>query len=359
MLTPALSILIPTYNRSAMLRQTLDSIAAQTYLPAGDVEVVVSNDCSKDDTKAVLAGYEARMPFLRVFHQQANLRHAGNWEFLLAQARGELVFLLCDDDAIAPDFLETYLGLFRDDPELDMVFGDIQMRDPDFGVLAELPLKETPAGLADGLTRCRNQLMSHHMVMSTVYRRATLLTAGGWDGQVGSHLDCNAFCRTALRARKTFRIPRPMLYFRVTKGSWSHQLSTQNQAQLALWYRRKLELLTEDARQIAPAFLPEMPEMALRHVRNVLTYLEVEYGNGRLSGPDLRSAMNGLLSVFPEGRNDRMAWKLRLCSVAGTGWLKALRKVLGKPDPYSSTLSLFNSFSDRPQTRPARPANLA
>src|SRR3954454_17953794 len=107
----SLTILVPTYNRSALLRQTLDSIAGQTFLP-GNLEVVVSNDCSPDDTRAVLDEYRARMPYLRVFHQEANLRAARNWEFLLAQARGDLVYFLCDDDAIAPDFLATYLGAF-------------------------------------------------------------------------------------------------------------------------------------------------------------------------------------------------------------------------------------------------------
>lgn len=347
----SLTILVPTYNRSALLRQTLDSIAGQTYLP-GNLEVIVSNDCSKDDTRAVLDEYRTRMPFLRVFHQEANLRHAGNWEFLLAQARGDLVYLLCDDDAVAPDFLETYLRHFDADPELDMVFGDIELRGPDFQVLAGMPLEATPEGPADGVTRCRAQLMSHHMVMSTVYRRSTLLAAGGWDSQVGSHLDCNAFCRTALRARETLRVARPMLYFRITKGSWSHQLSTQNQVQLAHWYRRKLDLLAGDAAALAPGFLPELEGMALWHAKNVLTYLEIEHAHGRLTGPALRSAMRGLFSVFPEARNDRMAWKLRVSSAIGTGWLRALRKASGRPDPYASPLALFNSFTE-PQARPA------
>jgi hypothetical protein len=349
MAIPSLSILIPTYNRSVTVRQTLDSIAGQTGLPSQDIEVIVSNDCSRDDTRAVLEEYAARLPYLRIFHQEANL-NTRNWAFALGQARGQFVFVLCDDDAVAPDFVETYLRAFRSDPELDMVFGDIQLRDPDFQLLTDMPLKDSPEGLADGLTRCRCQLLSHHMVMSTMYRRSILLDAGGWDPQVGTHFDCTAFCRSALRARRTLRIPRPMLYFRLSRGSWSHQLSTQNQAQLAAWYCRKLDLLAEDAARLAPGYLPELKVMSRTHVRIVLAYLEGEYAHGRLSGPSLRNAARGLLTAFPDSRNDRQVWKVLACSFMGTGWLKAVRKVLGRPDPYASTVSLFNCFPD--QERP-------
>jgi glycosyltransferase involved in cell wall biosynthesis len=347
--TPSISIVIPTYSRSTLLRQTLDSIAGQTFLP-DNLEVVVSNDCSHDDTKEVLDDYQSRWPFLKVFHQTQNLR-TKNWEFVLGEATGELVFLLCDDDAIAPDFLASYLALFRDNPNLDMVFGDIELRGPQFEVRAPL-LLSTPEGLGDGPTRCREQLRSHHMVMSTVYRRSTLLAAGGWDSTVGTHFDCTAFCRAALRARQTYRLARPMLYFRLSPGSWSHKLTMENQRQLAQWYRRKLDLLVADARTLAPDLLPFLGEMYRWHANTVLSYLEIELGNHRLRGGQIRAAMRSLLTVFPEARNERMTGKLWLASVTGTGWLTLMRKVLGKPDPYRSTLALFNSF-------PAVPAQSA
>jgi glycosyltransferase involved in cell wall biosynthesis len=347
---PRLSILIPTYNRAGMLVQTLDSLVTQTYLPE-DVEVIVSDDGSTDETLEVVERYRERVPSLRVYAQTSNLGGSENWAFLLAKAEGELVFLLCHDDAIAPDFLETCLPLFGDDPKLDMVLGDIELRGPDFEPLSLMTLS-TPEGYAEGTGRCLDQLRSHHMIMSTVYRRSTLLAASGWDGQVGSHLDCTAYCRAALRARKTYRIPRPMLYFRVSEGSWSHTLSTQNQAQLARWYRRKLDLLVKDARALHPEIEPEIQAAYRTHARTVLAYLEIELAHHRLTGTRLREAVRELLDVFPESRGDSMVWKVRLASYLGTGWLSALRHATGRPDPYNTTLSLFNSFSNQ-KPRPA------
>jgi glycosyltransferase involved in cell wall biosynthesis len=344
MAAPLLSIIIPTYNRSAMLRQTLDSILAQT-VPLDSTEVIVSDDCSTDDTRQVLNEYRDRMPSMRVFHQEKNLRHAANWEFLQGEARGEFIFILCDDDAIAPDFVESYLGQFEDDPTLDMVLGDIQLRDPVFGPLAPLALDETPEGPVDGPTRCLAQLRSHHMVMSTVYRRSTLMKAGGWDGRVGSHLDCNAYCRASLQSRNTFRIARPMLYFRITPLSWSRKISQEHQAQVAQWYRRKLDFLMADAQKFAPQILPELSRMYATHARIVLAHFELELAHRRLDGPLARKAIRGLLGQFPGSRFDPMAIKVLLISYLGTGWLSALRRVLGKRDPYQAKLELFSRFT--------------
>ena len=84
--TPSLSILVPTYNRADLLRQTLESIAGQTFRPS-NLEVIVSNDGSTDGTSELLDEYRARLPEPRVCHQTRNLGLAGNWAFLLAEAR--------------------------------------------------------------------------------------------------------------------------------------------------------------------------------------------------------------------------------------------------------------------------------
>jgi glycosyltransferase involved in cell wall biosynthesis len=340
---PSLSILIPTYNnRVAMLRETLESVVRQSMTPR-NLEVIVSNDNSTDETRAVLDEYKLRMPNLRVFHQEQRLGGPGNWDFLLTQATGEFVFLLCDDDALAPDFVASYLTLLRDDPELDMVLSDIELRDPEFSPIASISL-HTPAGAADGQTRLRHQLMGHHMVMSTVYRRTLLLASGRWDEQVGMHLDCTAYCRAALRARRTWRIPQPFLRFRITSGSWSHKLATQNEGQMARWYRKKLDLIAEDAHRLAPELDDFIREMYEWHGRGRLAYLEMELAKGRLSGAYARSAVRAILQVFPELRLNRMIWQVLLVSVLGSGWLSGLRRLTGRPDPYADTLALFNSF---------------
>jgi hypothetical protein len=183
------------------------------------------------------------------------------------------------------------------------------------------------------------------MVMSTVYRRSTLQAAGGWDPRVGTHLDCTAYCRVALRARRTYRLPQTALRFRINAGSWGHSVSLREQRQLAVWYRQKLDALIADARSLAPDQVPFLRQMYVWHARAVLAHLEIEFAHRRLSGDDLRQALAGLLELFPEAAQGRMAWKIWLCSFLGTGWLTALRRLTRRPNPYASRLALFNSFS--------------
>jgi hypothetical protein len=338
---PRLSILIPTFDRAATLRDTLDSIARLEGL-SGEVEVVVSDDASADHTPVVLSDYRDRLPGFRSYRQRANLG-LGNWEFVLREARGELVFLLCDDDAVPAGFLREVFAAFDRHPAADLVCGDITLRGPTFEPL-QLLETPTPAGELDGESRCRDQLLSHHMVMATVYRRAVLLAAGGWDRQVGTHFDCTAFCRAALRSRTTVRVPTPLLDFRISPGSWSRRMNRERQHQLALWYRRKLDLLREDAAGLAPGLVAFLGGMYVRHADTVLAGLETELTLGRVSGREARAAARALLEVFPEARRSRMAWKLWACTRLGTGWLRALRRATGRPDPHHGPGALFNSF---------------
>jgi len=100
---PLVSIGIPTYNRaSGYLRETLESALAQTY---PNLEIVVADNCSPDNTRAVVEGYGDRR--IRYFRHDAGMKPNDNFNFCLQQARGTYFLLLHDDDTIDPDFVDT------------------------------------------------------------------------------------------------------------------------------------------------------------------------------------------------------------------------------------------------------------
>lgn len=105
----AISAIVCTHNRSAYLRKAIRSLAGQT-LPADQCEVIVVDNASTDDTRAVFDGF-AGAANLRYIHEPVlGLSQARNtgWQ----HARGEYVAFL-DDDAIAcPDWLERILKAF-------------------------------------------------------------------------------------------------------------------------------------------------------------------------------------------------------------------------------------------------------
>ncbi len=101
------SILIPAYNVGAYIRQCLDSIVGQTYQ---NLQVVVVDDGSKDDTLSICQEYAAKYSYIEV-HSQANAGVATARNVLLSYAKGDYVLFVDADDWIELDMVEYLLGI--------------------------------------------------------------------------------------------------------------------------------------------------------------------------------------------------------------------------------------------------------
>src|SRR5438105_4739783 len=118
MQNPTVSVLVPTYNRSALLRETLDSILAQTFT---DFEVIVSNNHSTDDTERTIQEYQARDARIRGVRPAEPLLPAENWNYALKNSRAEYVAYLFDDDLWEASFLDSVVGVVAQHPEAEVV----------------------------------------------------------------------------------------------------------------------------------------------------------------------------------------------------------------------------------------------
>ena len=97
-----LSVCVTTYNRAQGLDRTLASLSAQTRLPD---ELIISDDCSPDDTAQVAARWKAKFPLLRYNCNPRNLNMPGNLNVAIGMAQGEYIANLHDADVFAPTFL--------------------------------------------------------------------------------------------------------------------------------------------------------------------------------------------------------------------------------------------------------------
>jgi glycosyltransferase involved in cell wall biosynthesis len=101
------SVGIPTYERPAGLRRTLQCLAGQTHRR---LEIIVSDNSRGPESEAVVREFQRRDGRI-VFHRQPHdIGMLENFKFVLAQATGEFFFWAADDDEWAPDFVETCLA---------------------------------------------------------------------------------------------------------------------------------------------------------------------------------------------------------------------------------------------------------
>lgn len=110
---PLVTIAIPTFNRASWLKDCVLSALVQS---CSRFEVLVSDNASTDETQDVLKQFSD--PRLRVVKQKSNIGLLPNWNACLAEAKGDYIVFLSDDDRIAPFLLERCMALVRLEPKI-------------------------------------------------------------------------------------------------------------------------------------------------------------------------------------------------------------------------------------------------
>lgn len=114
---PKVSVLVPNYNHQPFLRQRLDSIYGQTYT---NIEVILLDDCSSDDSRKVLDEYATRHPHItrRIYNESNSGTAFGQWARGIKAATGDLVWIAESDDYCDEHLLEALVPFFEDEAVL-------------------------------------------------------------------------------------------------------------------------------------------------------------------------------------------------------------------------------------------------
>lgn len=116
-ISPVISIGMPVFNGAAHLAQALESLLAQSFT---DFEIILSDNCSTDDTPGIIAEYAARDARIRAVRQPENIGGLPNFRFVLWAARGEFFMWAAYDDWHDPDYLAALHGALVVDAALQM-----------------------------------------------------------------------------------------------------------------------------------------------------------------------------------------------------------------------------------------------
>lgn len=107
---PLVSIAMATYNGEKFLRKQLDSLLSQIYK---NIEVVVSDDCSTDETIAILNEYKDKFK-MRLYFNKSNLGFLKNFETAVSLCKGDYIVLADQDDIWMPEKVSTLLDEIGD-----------------------------------------------------------------------------------------------------------------------------------------------------------------------------------------------------------------------------------------------------
>ncbi len=114
-----ISVIMPVYNASRFLRESIDSVLKQTYI---DFELILVNDGSKDKSLHIMREYESTDKRVRVFSNDRNRGVSYTRNFGVSQAQGEYVALIDSDDMWAEDKLEKQMNLMNKYNDTDICY---------------------------------------------------------------------------------------------------------------------------------------------------------------------------------------------------------------------------------------------
>lgn len=172
---PVLSIVISTYNRAPFIRLNLDWLLRITQPFGSDVQIVIVDNDSTDDTLDVVRGHLPSDRLL-VHRNNANVGMLGNLNVCSRLELARHVWITGDDDFIQPAVLESVIRTLKADPELPLAvvnFGVYHRFQPSSGDTPEIFAKEAqplaPNPIPDGRHPLRTVAAQHDNLFTAVY----------------------------------------------------------------------------------------------------------------------------------------------------------------------------------------------
>lgn len=140
-------IVIPCHNEATLISQTLESLVAQTVLPK---KIVVVNDHSTDTSEEVISAFAKAYSFISLVNSNAEAKHLPGSKVIQAFQKGlntldDHYDIICKFDAdliFPPDYIETIISHFKQDPKAGMVGGFCHIKKQEVWVLENLTNKD-------------------------------------------------------------------------------------------------------------------------------------------------------------------------------------------------------------------------
>jgi glycosyltransferase involved in cell wall biosynthesis len=221
-MTPKISVVMPVYNAERYLRPAIESILNQTFT---DFELIAVNDCSNDNSWAILSEYAERDSRMVLVNNSENLGEAGARNAGNRLIRGEYMAVQDADDISLPNRFQLEADYLDNHPNVGLIAGNAQRIDAQGNILSVWTVPTDPQVLRAGLLL--NNPLPHTTVM---VRHAVLKQVGGYRTTVHT-TDYDLWWRIS-QVSEIHTLTEPLAYYRsddkdqnrITVGQSSHQL---------------------------------------------------------------------------------------------------------------------------------------
>jgi GT2 family glycosyltransferase len=302
--TPAFSIVVPAYNVSRYIADTLDSVLAQTF---NDYEIILVNDGAPDtaELERVLEPYRERITYLK----QENRGLSGARNTGIRAARAPFVALLDGDDLWEPEFLSAMFDELKRDPSIDVLYCDALY----FGDAPEAGRTFMELNPSTGEATFERLLAQECNVnTSAVARRELLLRAGLFDERLRSSEDFDMWLRIAKAGGRVAYLLRPLVRYRRHSGSLSAD---------PVWMCRHILQVLEKTAQTLALDASES-EVLRRQQRRYEAELKFNEGKRAFFKGDTETAIASLSKANALLPSRKLALSLRLLRLAPRAMLR-------------------------------------
>ena len=229
---PLVSVIVITYNSGKYIIETLESIKNQTYK---NIELIVSDDCSKDNTIAVCREWiehnKSRFKKAVLITTHKNTGTAGNANRGIANSSGEWIKFLAGDDILMNDAIENYVNYISDSKEDIKVcfakgvqfFGDFKEKKTQ-----DLPVPlETYAYGQDSTAKRQYSILKRNFLgsgPSFFVMKKVLESVGGFDERFPLMDDYPLYLKISAAGYKFYLLPQIVFFYRNHSDSVSHSV---------------------------------------------------------------------------------------------------------------------------------------
>ncbi|EXI88528.1 MAG: putative glycosyltransferase EpsJ [Candidatus Accumulibacter regalis] len=306
----SVSVVIPTYNCSRYISETLNSILRQG---AADLEIIVIDDGSTDDTCAIARRFGDPVRVI----EQSNAGVCAARNHGIREAHGEFIALVDHDDYWQPNKLANQLAAFADNPQVDVVFTDfVWWRQDDAGAFPA-PADYLPRAAAQGVDDDFSGWIYHQMLLDSwvltstaLARTAVVVAQAGFDEALPYSEDWDFWLRVS-RSSQFLKLREATTLYRQHSAQGSRVIRPIDyRTRLLETAAERWGLCSQDGRCVA----------AERFRRQLAIYC-AEFGLGHLKGGVGASRAIAARAFLKAWSIDRSYWRsLAYLAVTPFGW---------------------------------------